>query len=104
VVSPPASSGLIVVAAPHRRYALYQTKGRLASAGWTVRGRTVATGRPVKRSVITYPEGKARLALALARTLPFKTRLTACRHQCVAVTLALGADADRFWRGRRMKI
>lgn len=54
-------------------------------------------GQTLTRTVIRYPETRARLAKALARSLPGPVTLSACATRCGALQILLGSDV-RHWR------
>ncbi|HUH10953.1 MAG TPA: LytR C-terminal domain-containing protein [Brevundimonas sp.] len=80
------------------RPALAQAMHRhLASRGWTPPRLSRNPASPQARTVISFPESRRTVALALSRTLPGPVRLSPCATPCEGVRLTLGADA-RTWR------
>ena len=73
-----------------------KVKTQLASLGWSVRP-LIERGEASRDSRILYPIEHETVALALARTLPFRTALSVCADSCRGVTLVLGEDAK--WSG-----
>lgn len=73
-----------------------RVKTQLASLGWSVRP-LIERGEASRDSRILYPIEHETVALALARTLPFRTALSVCDDNCRGVTLVLGEDAK--WSG-----
>lgn len=69
----------------------------LASRGWTPPRLSQIPASPQARTVISFPESRRTVALALSRTLPGPVRLSPCATPCEGVRLTLGADA-RAWR------
>ncbi len=87
----PALAGgrLILVNAGGR--AVTPTRLYLAGAGWTL-AQTDQTAAPQDRSEIRFDAQIEPVALALARTLPFKVTMAACASAC-PFQLVLGRDA-----------
>ncbi|MNQ09972.1 Tetratricopeptide repeat protein [compost metagenome] len=80
------------------RPALAQAMHRhLASRGWTPPRLSRNPASPQARTVISFPESRRTVALALSRTLPGPVRLSPCATPCEGMRLTLGADA-RTWR------
>jgi len=69
---------------------------QLAGLGWSVGSNIQRTDR-VKDSRILYPAAHERVALALARTLPFRTELSVCQDNCSRIVLMVGENAT--WKG-----
>lgn len=68
---------------------------RLATRGWTVRKAPPPRVLIQARSTLSYPEGGAAIAAALARTLHNPVRMGVCQDKCRQVTLVIGQDARR---------
>lgn len=69
----------------------------LTVRGWTPPRLSRDAVSPQARTVISFPESRRTVALALSRTLPGSARLSPCATPCQGVRLTLGADA-RTWR------
>jgi hypothetical protein len=72
------------------------TRVRLAQLGWSVAGPRQHLPRRWTSELI-FPHARAGVALALARTLPVRTRLVECRSACQSLQLVVGADLTS-WR------
>lgn len=89
---------MMVLNATGRPLGQEPTRRYLAEAGWSVRGAEA----PVQASSeIRYAAKFLPVAKALARTLPFPTRLAACSEGCAGVQLVLGRDAPRTLKRMR---
>ena len=87
------AAGVRVRNATGRTEGADQVKRRLTVVGWTVsRGVRLVEPQRVAFSKVSYPAGVARVAKALARTLPYPVRLAACA-ECTQLQVVVGADA-----------
>ncbi|MFC3069155.1 tetratricopeptide repeat protein [Phenylobacterium soli] len=74
-----------------------RVRRHLSALKWSAGPVVTRVGPAVARTVIRYPEARARLARALARSLPGPVTLSACLGRCDTLLIVLGADA-RLWR------
>jgi hypothetical protein len=71
---------------------------RLAHLGWSVPVRTQSQTSAEKVTRIYFAELNSGAARALARTLPFPSRLTACSSECQGLRLVIGTDFLEWMR------
>jgi len=69
---------------------------KLAGLGWSV-GKSIQPTNHVAESRILYPAANERVAMALARTLPFRTAMSVCQDDCRSIVLMVGENAT--WKG-----
>jgi hypothetical protein len=93
---------VVLVNATGRRWGADAVRRRLGHMGWSTRDERT---RPGSQAVTTieYRWAEVAAARALARTLPGRSRLVACRS-CTGVRLVVGSDAAQWrlrpWRHR----
>jgi len=68
---------------------------RLRQLGWSAGGAVPRVEGASPRTTIRYPERRARIAYALARTLPVPAQLEACGRACNFIQVTFGADVSR---------
>lgn len=95
----PTERGLRIVDASGTEGRAEQVRLALIRRGWSANPvhATRSGGQPA--TTIVYPGQSLVIAQALQRTLPFQAKLTACEAGCETVTLVIGADMARTWKG-----
>lgn len=93
----PIAPGVTLITAAGDGAVAERLRRYLSGLKWSAGPVINRVGHTPTRTVVRYPEGRGRLARALARSLPGPVALSACETRCGSLKILLGSDV-RLWR------
>lgn len=93
--SAPRPGSLVLLDASGQADRVHSLRMRLRHLGWSPGGPVSPLAAASPRTTIRYPDKRARIARALARTLPVPAQLETCGRACNFILVTFGTDVSR---------